>query len=203
MGDYMVVPAKLVKLLKELNLDEAQALWKLPQNGQLIIKHFALERVAAHLNIQFDLPTIIESSAKDRICILIVEGKLGDKRAWSVGEAAPYNIDKGKHQQPYPYAMSEKRAKDRCILKLIDLHGEVYSEDEVNEDPVPMPKPAEDNIIKELNKLTSETQLMTWFKNNQEMLNKMQQSDNDRYKKIDIKFGEQLTEARKIGGQHG
>ena len=66
-----------------------------------------------------------------------------------------------------------------------------------------MPKPAEDNIIKELNNLTSETQLMTWFKNNQEMLNKMQQSDNDRYKKLDIKFGEQLTEARKIGGQHG
>ena len=79
----------------------------------------------------------------------------------------------------------------------------MYSEDEVNEDPVPMPKPAEDNIIKELNKLTSETQLMTWFKNNQEMLNKMQQSDNERYKKIDLKFGDQLVEARKIGGQHG
>ena len=203
MGDHMVVPAKLVKLLKELNLDEAQALWKLPQNGQLIIKHFALERVAAHLNIQFDLPTIIESSAKDRICILIVEGKLGDKRAWSVGEAAPYNIDKGKHQQPYPYAMSEKRAKDRCILKLIDLHGEVYSEDEVNEDPVPMPKPAEDNIIKELNNLTSETQLMAWFKKNNEILNQIEKDDNARYKKIDLKFGEQLNKAREIGGQHG
>jgi hypothetical protein len=33
----------------------------------------------------------------------------------------------------YPFAMAEKRAKDRVILKLIALHGLVYSEDDSDE----------------------------------------------------------------------
>ena len=33
-------------------------------------------------------------------------------------------------QAAYVYAMAEKRAKDRVILKLIELHGLVYSEEE-------------------------------------------------------------------------
>ena len=32
----------------------------------------------------------------------------------------------------YPYAMAEKRAVDRAILKLLGLHGFVYSEDEMD-----------------------------------------------------------------------
>ena len=33
----------------------------------------------------------------------------------------------------YPYAMAEKRAKDRVILKLLDIHGEVYSQEEADD----------------------------------------------------------------------
>jgi hypothetical protein len=33
----------------------------------------------------------------------------------------------------YPFAMAEKRAKDRVILKLIALHGLVYSEEEADD----------------------------------------------------------------------
>jgi hypothetical protein len=36
-------------------------------------------------------------------------------------------------QAAYVYAMAEKRAKDRVILKLIELHGLVYSEEEADE----------------------------------------------------------------------
>ena len=41
------------------------------------------------------------------------------------GEASPKNS-----KVAYPYAMAEKRAVDRAILKLVGLHGFVYSEDE-------------------------------------------------------------------------
>ncbi len=36
-------------------------------------------------------------------------------------------------QAAYVYAMAEKRGKDRVILKLIELHGLVYSEEEADE----------------------------------------------------------------------
>ena len=43
------------------------------------------------------------------------------------GEASPRNT-----KNAYPYAMAEKRAIDRAILKLIGLHGFIYSEDELD-----------------------------------------------------------------------
>ena len=43
------------------------------------------------------------------------------------GEASPRNT-----KNAYPYAMAEKRAVDRAILKLLGLHGFVYSEDEMD-----------------------------------------------------------------------
>ena len=48
--------------------------------------------------------------------------------AWSIGEVAPNNC-----KNAYPFAMAEKRAKDRVILKLAGLHGYVYSEDEAED----------------------------------------------------------------------
>ena len=36
------------------------------------------------------------------------------------------------NKNSYPYAMAEKRAKDRVILKLIGVAGFVYSEDEAD-----------------------------------------------------------------------
>ena len=57
-----------------------------------------------------------------------VTGHKGDRGAWSIGEAAPYNTT-----NKYPYAMAEKRAKDRVILKLLELSGDVYSEEEADE----------------------------------------------------------------------
>jgi hypothetical protein len=59
---------------------------------------------------------------------------MGDRVEWSIGEAligVNYRVS-GK-QAAYVYAMAEKRAKDRVILKLIELHGYVYSEEEADE----------------------------------------------------------------------
>ena len=53
---------------------------------------------------------------------------MGDVSEWSFGEAAPYN-----NKNNYPFAMAEKRAKDRVILKLVGLHGDTYSQAEADE----------------------------------------------------------------------
>ena len=61
---------------------------------------------------------------------MLVKGKWNDKEEWTIGEAMPINIDRGNNKQQYPFAMAEKRAKDRVILKLLGLHGHVYSQEE-------------------------------------------------------------------------
>ena len=92
------------------------------------MKHKSLEKIAAFKGVKFDLPEYVETSAEKKICILMVQGHLGDKTEWSIGEATAYN-----NKNSYPFAMAEKRAKDRVILKLVGLHGDVYSEEEADD----------------------------------------------------------------------
>lgn len=107
-----------------------------------VVKHKALERLAAALNITYDAPQVLRSE-KDE-AVILVTGRLGDRSEWSIGEAA-VNINyrvSGK-QAAYVYAMAEKRAKDRVILKLAGLHG-AYSEDEADDFKQPTkPSPVE------------------------------------------------------------
>jgi hypothetical protein len=71
------------------------------------------------------MPTIIESDCGNGVVAICVAGHMDKRTEWSFGEAAPKN-----NKNAYPYAMAEKRAKDRVILKLVGLHGLVYSEEE-------------------------------------------------------------------------
>jgi hypothetical protein len=117
--------------------------WELPQKkGTWIAKHAALEMAAAKAHIIFDAPQIIEANTEAGIAVLSVRGvrypervdpdtgkkwyDQGEQSEWSIGEASPKN-----NKNAYPWAMAEKRAKDRVILKLIGIHGLVYSEDEM------------------------------------------------------------------------
>jgi hypothetical protein len=106
--------------------------------GTPVVKHKDVERLGAKLNIKYDIPTLIRSE-RDEAVIMVV-GRLGDRMEWSIGEAlinkegqpgGNYKVT-GK-QAGYVYAMAEKRAKDRVILKLADLHGDVYSEEEADD----------------------------------------------------------------------
>lgn len=110
--------------------------WELPQKkGTWLVKHSALEVVAAKSGIIFDNPVIIEANGAEGIAALSVRGEMPDGRAvWSIGEASPKN-----NKNAYPWAMAEKRAVDRVILKLVGIHGLVYSEDEMAE-PIDPPK---------------------------------------------------------------
>lgn len=125
--------------------------WQLPQRkGTWLVKHAALELVALKAGVHFDAPQVIEADTKNGIAVVSVYGfvrelKKGstedkpifqqDWGVWSIGEAAP-----GNNKNAYPWAMAEKRAKDRVILKLIGLHGLVYSEDEADFDEAPKAK---------------------------------------------------------------
>jgi len=111
----------ITKALKESGLksvsnppSQSDSLWDC--HGNWILKHKACEKIAADKGITFDEPIIIESNAEKNIAVVVVTGYLGDRMEWS-----------------YPYAMAEKRAKDRVILKLIGLHGDVYSESEADD----------------------------------------------------------------------
>ena len=119
------VPEKVGEVLKEIGETRETAGWDC--HGTFVLLHKALEKVAAHKGVTFEPPQIVESDVANKNAVMIVTGHLGEKTEWSIGEAAPYN-----NKNSYPYAMAEKRAKDRVILKLVGLHGDVYSEEEAD-----------------------------------------------------------------------
>ena len=110
--------------------------------GTAVIYHKTLERIAAQAGIVFEPPTVIRAERDE--AVLLVTGRLpgakaaakpaADRVEWSMGEAlVNVNYRVSGKQAAYVYAMAEKRGKDRVILKLIELHGLVYSEEEADE----------------------------------------------------------------------
>jgi hypothetical protein len=130
--------ARIREILTKFDEDFASTTWLV--QGQRVIYHSALERIAAKAKISWDEPAFVISSADHSV--IKASGHLpyedhdrGTARwEWAVGEAhigVNYRVS-GK-QAAYPFAMAEKRAKDRVILKLIQLHGLLYSEDEADD----------------------------------------------------------------------
>lgn len=113
----------LIEILKEYGEDANEALWDC--HGTWVAYHKAIERIAAKAGVTFDMPQVIEANSGAKTVAIAVRGTMKDRAEWSFGEAAPSN-----NKNAYPYAMAEKRAKDRVVLKLVGLHGMVYSEEE-------------------------------------------------------------------------
>lgn len=126
--------------------------------GQTVILHKCLERIAARALISFEKPEVVRAEKEEAVVLIgghipVLNDKghrewdqteVDDKgnrkfiprrrTEWSFGEAlvgANYRIS-GK-QAAYVWAMAEKRAKDRVILKLLELHGYAYSDEETEE----------------------------------------------------------------------
>lgn len=143
----MALDPRIEVIREKYGLDKAD-FWELPQKkGTWLVKHAALEVAAAQAGIVFDNPLIIEASSAEGVAVISVRGELpppADKAVgqseWSTGEASPKN-----NKNAYPWAMAEKRAKDRVILKLIGIHGLVYSEDEMSDADERPPKRADRN----------------------------------------------------------
>ena len=119
------IPEKVADTLREIGMTPKQAGWNC--HGTYVLLHKAFEKVAVHRKIVFKEPKILECNSEKKVVSLLVTGTMGDKSEWSIGEASPSN-----NKNSYPYAMAEKRAKDRVILKLVGLHGDVYAEDEAD-----------------------------------------------------------------------
>jgi hypothetical protein len=92
------------------------------------VKHKALERIAAEVGIVWEKPELKVCDMAAGMTAILVGGRLGDHVEYSFGEASPKN-----NKNSYPLAMAEKRAKDRVILKLLAVHGDLYSEEEADD----------------------------------------------------------------------
>lgn len=125
----MALEPRIEAIRKEYGL-AADDFWQIKQNGQWVCKHAALEVVSVKAKIEWLQPTIIEANAPELVTSMIVTGKMGERMEWSTGETNATNYSVKGKQPAYPWAMSEKRAKDRVILKLVGLHGFVYSDAE-------------------------------------------------------------------------
>jgi hypothetical protein len=114
--------------------------------GNPVVKHQALERLSSALRIIWHKPEVLRAE-KDE-AVLIVTGNLpAGPSEWSIGEAViGQNLLARNKTAIYPYAMAEKRAKDRVILKLAGLYGS-HSEEEADDfkQDVPVPQPTKDS----------------------------------------------------------
>jgi hypothetical protein len=106
----------------------ADEVWPVPGGKAYAVKHKALERIAVAQNITFERPAVIGCDLVEKSMVVCVFGKMGDREEWTFGEASP-----GNNKNQYFAAMTEKRAKDRVILKLLSAHGDLYSEDEAED----------------------------------------------------------------------
>jgi len=115
---------------------DRDSIWEV--QGTPVIKHKDVERLGAKIGINWSKPEILRAERDE--AVILCMGEAGGKNEWSIGEAlislegktgGNYKI-KGK-MAAYPYAMAEKRAKDRVILKLADLHGDAYSSEEADD----------------------------------------------------------------------
>lgn len=115
---------KIAEILKDHGFG-ADACWDC--HGTWVIYHRVLEQIAAKAGIKLDLPMVLEANSTNGVAAVCVTGTLGETSVWSIGEASPKN-----NKNAYCWAMAEKRAIDRVVLKLIGLHGLAYSEEEAD-----------------------------------------------------------------------
>jgi hypothetical protein len=84
--------------------------------------------MAAKAGVRFHRPEMVVNDPEKRTVVVCVEASMGEATEWSFGEVSPAN-----NKNAYPYAMAEKRAKDRVALKLLGMSGLVYSEEEADD----------------------------------------------------------------------
>lgn len=119
-----------VKEILERYGEDMSATWVV--QGQRVIYHQAVERIAAKAGITFEEPTVLRAERDE--AVILVRGRMGERWDYDIGEAlVGVNYRISGRQAAYVYAMGLKRGRDRLILKLVGLHGLVYSEDEADD----------------------------------------------------------------------
>lgn len=127
MADKKNYSDELIENFKHKYKLEAGDFWELTQKkGTWVINHKACEKIAYIEGYTWVLEVLNFSPDIVIKCTMQTADKTISMQ--SLGEATPKNTF-----NQYPYAMAEKRAVDRCILKLANAYGYIYSEDESKE----------------------------------------------------------------------
>lgn len=152
--------------------------------GVAVVKHKALERLAAKMDIEWREPKIIRCE-RDEAVVLVI-GALGAHMEWSFGEALVKtkgstgvgNYQVSGNQAAYVWAIAEKRGKDRVIIKLagIDAYSDEESDDfsrgrEQQEDRTPTPSSDELYFKQALARIagfSNSAELAEWYKSETE-----------------------------------
>ena len=113
-------------ILQELKFNPNECLWE--KHGATCMKHRYIEIAGQEKGVVIESLDEVEKNSAEGVVAIKCTASLGKSKVITYGEATPKNNKNG-----YPYAMAEKRAIDRAILKLIGIHGFVYSDDEVEE----------------------------------------------------------------------
>ena len=117
------------KVLKDLKFTPKEALWE--KHNVLCMKHRFIEIAGQSKGVVIDSLDEVEKDSNNGVVAIKCTASLGKAKVITYGEASPKN-----NKNAYPFAMAEKRAYDRCVLKLLGLHGFVYSEDEMPEEKI-------------------------------------------------------------------
>ena len=116
---------RVTAILKGLGLTKEESLWDC--HGTWVMYHRYIEIAGVKKKISIDDLSEIETNSEKGIVVIKCKASLEKMKVITYGEASPKNT-----RNAYPYAMAEKRAIVRAILKLIGLHGFIYSEDELD-----------------------------------------------------------------------
>lgn len=117
---------EIKQLAEKYNLSKDD-FWQHKQSGNWILTHDACIKIAVKENIQFGRPDVFRDDNSN--VALLGDAKRGNTIAWSTGEAGPKNC-----RMAYPWAMAEKRLKDRLTLQLVNAYEfGVYSEVEADD----------------------------------------------------------------------
>ena len=106
-------------------LKKSGGMWRIDRN-KYAIKHLEVERLATLYNIETDI-SVVHCDLKAACAVVKAGASFQGKKYYSLGEVSPQNNRFG-----YPVAMAEKRAVDRAVLKALGIHGEVYSDVELD-----------------------------------------------------------------------
>lgn len=131
--------AEILRKYGEDPTDTKNVLWDC--HGTWVVYHAAVERIAARAGVHFDPPQVLRAERDE--AVLLVFARLGERAEWDIGECLiGVNYRVAQRQAAYVYAMATKRGRDRVILKLVGLHGLLYSEEEAEEFKDGQPAPA-------------------------------------------------------------
>ena len=125
MAENKILSETVKTIIKTLDMDWKEVLWQQPQSGLWLMYHRYVELAGAKANIVYDYDPV-EFNTEKKIAVVKCTAKLNGKTMVTFGEASPFN-----NKNNYPVSMAEKRAYDRAVLKLLGLHGHVYSDQEV------------------------------------------------------------------------